>query len=354
MSSIDELKQELDVLPAKIGQARNTMEQRKRSAESELSYERYFSSRESLSSQLASAYEAKSVWTLHNLLPAQERDTFLKKIQDTPLPIGFRTMPGLESTNPSDIATATSMPEIAKPIPSDFVHIATPSTPEACIESIEDMRGALADLGMAVESQNRRLEPLRAKAQELAGEKYMLQKKHAPLSATLANLEKDIRGYSKIAEEALHNQYVYAQNTLKHAATALVWDYVYEKVVKPELIAILEKNNLPTGIEVVEVLNKIRETPEDLIPRLGPLRDMPRLISTMRLVASIETEFEDWATRAAEALAQPGNQSAQLLSKELFPYVDKKGLEIMKTASDTMDGAAGRLAQLIIEPVGNN
>ena len=347
MGSIDRLNMELQELPAKIDRAQETMETCKRTAETEMTYERYFASRESASAQIAAESEAKSVRTIQFLLPADQRDAFLAKLRDTPLPPGFRAQPALEFVNRADIAQATRIPEIAGPAPSALIQVTTPSTPEACIESLEDMRGALADLGPAVESQNRRLAPLREKFQQLGNEQYALQRKHSPLSAKLMKLEKDIDGYAKIAEEALHNQRIFAQNTLKHAAVALVWDYVYDNAIKPELTAILENNNLHTGMEMVETLKKIRDNPEEMIPRLGPLRDMPRLITTMRLVASIEPEFENWAARAAEALAQPGNQTAQHIAQELFPAIDKKGLEIIKTASDSMDGTVEQLAQAI-------
>jgi hypothetical protein len=137
------------------------------------------------------------------------------------------------------------------------------------------------------------------------------------------------------------------------ASAAVIWDHISETVVAPQIEAILEANGLLKGLKGIDMLDRIRKSPQDFIPKVGPLKDLPRLIETGKKVVNVESTMESFALAAVAANVQPGHAEGESLAAHLFARLSREGIDIMRTASQTMEGAQGKIAQALMERAPN-
>jgi hypothetical protein len=119
--------------------------------------------------------------------------------------------------------------------------------------------------------------------------------------------------------------------------------------VVPQIETILEENGLSNGVAGLQMLNRIRESPQDFLPKVGPLKDIPRLIDTAKKVVDVEENMETLALAAATSNAQADTAESQALIARLFSGLNREGIEIMRTASEAMDGPRGKIVQVLME-----
>ena len=80
----------------------------------------------------------------------------------------------------------------------------------------------------------------------------------------------------------------------------------------PQIETILEENGLLNGVKGIEMLDRIRTSPQDFLPKVGPLKDLPRLIETAKKVVGVEENMEAFALAAAATNAQVGTAELYL------------------------------------------
>jgi hypothetical protein len=183
-----------------------------------------------------------------------------------------------------------------------------------------------------------------------------LRRQNDSLTEQLSAVESSIAAANALVNEAEQRflaaqiaEKVSAGNALRLAAAAVVWEYVRDAVVAPEIEKVLQENGLANGVTGLEMLNRIRNSPEDFIPKVGPLKDIPRLVETARKVVRVEEDMESYALAAAEANAQVGTAESESLAAHLFAGLSQEGIDIMRTASGAMDGAQGKIVQALTQ-----
>jgi hypothetical protein len=183
-----------------------------------------------------------------------------------------------------------------------------------------------------------------------------LRRQQDSLKEQLSAIESPLETANALADEAEQRflaaqiaEKVSAGNALRLAAAAVVWEHVRDAVVTPQIETILQENGLANGVAGLEMLNRIRNSPQDFIPKVGPLKDIPRLIETAKKVVNVEENMESYALAAAEANAQVGTAESESLASQLFAGLSQEGIEIMRTASEAMDGAQGKIAQALMQ-----
>jgi hypothetical protein len=228
-------------------------------------------------------------------------------------------------------------------------------TIEDKLKAFDDVKKTLSYVSYMLPSQEQRLPALMQEVAELRSRK-------GSLSEQLSALESPLEAANALADEAEQHflaaqvaEKVSAGNALRLAAAAVVWEHVRDTVVAPQIEAVLHENGLANGIEGLEMLNRIRNSPQDFIPKIGPLKDIPRLIDTAKKVVGVEENWESYALAAADANAnaQVGTAEGESLAAHLFAGLSKEGIEIMRTASDAVDGPQGKIAQLLMERAPN-
>lgn len=188
-----------------------------------------------------------------------------------------------------------------------------------------------------------------ADQRDLLAQRDTLARDLALAVATADDLTREGRRLTSELFRATENGPTSASNALGLAAATLVWDHVQARVVMPAVEAFLDANGLLEGKNAVDVMLRLKDHPEDLVPKVGALRELPRIIETARRVVEVETDFEVWATLAADALARGDTKPDPGLVEDLFRGVDRKGVAIMKAAADADDGVLGKLTELLMD-----
>lgn len=292
-----------------------------------------------------------SLWTIWELLPADKKGAFAEAMHHADGFPAYALQPPHEAPV---VAPAGVSPVAATGVARDMVGMTPRAQPingsiEDKLSAFKDVKDVLAYLTPLIAAQEERLSALGPQVVDL-------KKSHEALWNDVHSLDSPIEQAAAMADEAEKrflaaqiNEKISAENMLRLAGAAVVWAHVRNEVVVPAIESVLESNGLLGGVKGVELLDRIRKSPQDFIPKVGPLKDLPRLIETGEKVLGVEQNMESFALAATEANAEAGTAQSDPLVEHLFSRLNEQGLGIMRTASEAMDGPFGRIAQTLMQ-----
>ncbi|MEO8419743.1 MAG: hypothetical protein ABI457_00990 [Hyphomicrobium sp.] len=303
----------------------------------------------------ALAKRTSAVGPILELLPADLKDQFSSVItrheEDPAYAIEEPARPP---------AVAEAQPQ--QPAPLNMSHESNESLtgprqrPQPVTGTIEEKLAAFDDVKKNLAYTSSLLPSHEQRRPALLEEVAELRRQQDSLKEQLSAIESPLETANALADEAEQRflaaqiaEKVSAGNVLRLAAAAVVWEHVRDAVVTPQIETILQENGLANGVAGLEMLNRIRNSPQDFIPKVGPLKDIPRLIETAKKVVNVEENMESYALAAAEANAQVGTAESESLASQLFAGLSQEGIEIMRTASEAMNGAQGKIAQALMQ-----
>jgi hypothetical protein len=257
-----------------------------------------------------------------------------------PQPVAAKDLPAAPVAAKASLESVVGPMEKPQPVSGSI---------EDKLKAFDDVKSVLGYVKVMLPSQERRLPALTQEAAEL-------RRQQGSLSEQLSAIESPLATANALADEA-EQRFLAAQlaekasagNALRLAAAAVVWEHVRDTVVVPQIETILEENGLSNGVAGLQMLNRIRESPQDFLPKVGPLKDIPRLIDTAKKVVDVEENMETLALAAATSNAQADTAESQALIARLFSGLNREGIEIMRTASEAMDGPRGKIVQVLME-----
>jgi hypothetical protein len=207
----------------------------------------------------------------------------------------------------------------------------------------------LGYVGPIMPSQEKRLAAFREQGAQL-------RKNNDSLLERLQTFESPLEKAKALADDAEQrlltaqiNQKISANNLLRLATAAVIWNHIKNTVVIPQIEQILKANGLSNGVKGMAMIDQIQKSPQDFLPKVGPLKDLPRLIETGKKILSIEENMESFALGAAGATGQIGTAESDILVGHVFHGLSKSGTDIMRTASGAMEGIQGKVAQVLME-----
>ncbi|MFO0934803.1 MAG: hypothetical protein U1E39_19125 [Planctomycetota bacterium] len=330
-----ESRDRLAAAQADLAQARASL------AREERAWKPVRAAEEAAAARLAKHSE-RTLRTLIPLLPPEEREA-LERVASAPrAPGAFAPQP---RRGPSDF-----VPVIAeRPNPIRAGRPGLPARLEGDVDqriaTCRERRDRLLAASRAYEEARQAV----ADQRDVAERRDALSKEVALTVAAAGDAAREARRASSELFRELENGPVSASNALQLAAATLVWDHVQARVVMPAVEAFLDANGLLEGKNAVDVMLRLKDHPEDLVPKVGALRELPRIVETARRVVEVEADFEVWATLAADALARGDTKPDPGLVEDLFRGVDRKGVAVMKAAADADDGVVGKLTELLMD-----
>jgi hypothetical protein len=293
---------------------------------------------------------ARAVWPIFELLPPDRKSDFKDAMTRG------EKLPAYAILRPEDPPAVARAIEPPMPNAQVFGGDRPRLKPQPIDGSIEDKLIAFGDIKTVLgyvtpmmASQELRLPVLK---QELTDLRLQRTSVADQLSAFESPLEK-AKGAAAAAERrflaAQVDQKLSAGNALRLASAAVVWNHIIDTLVVPQIEAILDENGLLKGLKGIDMLDRIQRSPQDFIPKVGPLKELPRLIETGKKVLSVEENMESFALAAAAANAQAHTAESERLAAHLFARLSQEGTDIMRTASQAMEGPQGKIAQALME-----
>jgi hypothetical protein len=294
----------------------------------------------------------KAMWTIHSLLPADKKAAFhegMKKGDALPA----YTIQQLYEPAAAAIITPQRPAEL-NVSRRDSIGLTQKPPPlagsiEVKLDAFEDLKTVLGYVGPIIPSQEKRLAAFREQGAQL-------RKNNDSLLERLQTFESPLEKAKALADDAEQrlltaqiNQKISANNLLRLATAAVIWNHIKNTVVIPQIEQILKANGLSNGVKGVAMIDQIQKSPQDFLPKVGPLKDLPRLIETGKKILNIEENMESFALGAAGATGQIGTAESDILVGHIFHGLSKSGTDIMRTASGAMEGIQGKVAQVLME-----
>lgn len=283
------------------------------------------------------------------LLPAEEKAAFrVAAIRGEKLP-AYAVQPLLELTVAPTIAPLTVT--MGRPFVVQAYQRGLPfaGSIDAKLNAFADLKRVIDYVDEMIPSQDKEVAAFEQEESDLRKTHDSLwqrfQAYESPLekAEALVDLAERRIGYAQI------NQRISANNLLRLAAATILWNHIKENVVIPQIEQVLEKNGLLESVRGIALMDKIRRNPQDFLPKVGPLKDLPRLIEVSKQIVMIEELWEMYALAAADATGQVGTVESDTLIIHIFSSLGKSGLEIMRTASGAMEGTQGKIARALME-----
>ena len=298
------------------------------------------------------ATRSSAVGPILELLPADVKDQFSSATTR------HEADPAYAIEEPARAAAAAeAQPQEPAPLNPRHESVVGPvEKPQPVNGSIEDKLAAFDDVKTILAYTSNLLPSHERQRPALLEQVAELRRQKDALTEQLSAVASPIEAANALADEAEQRflaaqiaEKVSAGNALRLAAAAVVWEHVRDAVVAPEIEKVLQESGLANGVAGLEMLNRIRSSPQDFLPKIGPLKDIPRLIETAKKVVGVEENMESYALAAAEANAQVGTAESESLISHLYAGLSQQGIEIMRTASEAMDGAQGKIAQALMQ-----
>lgn len=292
-------------------------------------------------------------WAIYHLLPddrklafkvAREKSIFnpryfLQELQRVPVK---RTLPQEVPSLSPLVAVTTS--NWRSSIPTDLTG------------SIETKLEKIKDLGAQIDELNSHVVATRNTTNIWEPVLRSYEKDNKRLIEELRSYRSPIQEISKLADDfkersitARINKERSAANALKIAACSIVWDHAVKTIVIPQIEKFLEKNRLLGVVRDIQLMDRIRDHPEEFIPKTFPRKDIERLIEVERKVIDIEANFESFALTVADSNVQGDIAESERLAHALFFEVNKRGIEVMHEAAGTMKGPLGKISRWLME-----
>ncbi|TRX03229.1 hypothetical protein [Flavobacterium gawalongense] len=286
-------------------------------------------------------------WTIYELLPNDRKVAFIEAIggccfkfkQELPvIPIKV---------------VAQILPTPIRATASNFEPYLKPRSIEGSIEvklkAFDDLRTVLNFVSDKIPSQEKSLAVFVKEIVPLRKNNESLLERLQTYESPLEKAQELISDAEQRILTAQVNQEVSAKNLLILAAGTFTWNQIKNDIVIPEIEKILKKNGLLYGLKGMAMIDQIRKNPQKFIPKVGPLKDIERLIETEKKVLSIEENFESYSLAAANANAQIGTKESDKLVEQVFLSLGKQATDIMRTASGSIEGPLGQIARVIME-----
>lgn len=228
--------------------------------------------------------------------------------------------------------------------------------PAPIVGSIDAKLNAFADLKRRLDRVSEIIPSQEKELAEFGREARILGKTHNSLWERFQAYESPMERAQALVDDAERrilnaqiNQKISANNLLKLAAAAILWNNIKEKIVIPQMEQILGRNGLLKGVRGIALMDKIRRSPKDFLPKVGAFKDLPRLIEVSEQIVTIEENWESYALATADASGQLGIAESDTLIVHIFSSLGKSGAEIMRTASGAMEGTQGKIARASME-----
>jgi hypothetical protein len=295
------------------------------------------------------AARSSAINAVYSLLPAAQRVAFYNGTQKNSNHPAYAHLPEVESdraTRAAPVAPKPAAPRTAA---------AGPVPPQPVSGTIDDKFAAFADKQRALRNLAALLPPQEkplAAARELA--EAQVQRNEA-LAVHLAEFTAPLAKCTAIASEAEDriltaqvNQKISAGNLLRLGTSALLWTYLREHIVAPQLERFLEDNRMTKGKKGLSLVDAINRQPRDFIPRSGTF-DKPEALGSLRLkLLDVEPSMEVWASVATDALAAGKISTGADLTRRFFQNLDKPGVEILRASLDTLETPQRKIALALL------
>ena len=283
-----------------------------------------------------------------DLLPADRKAAFREAaIRGEKLP-GYAIQPLLEAPP----AIAQIKPTIAvRPIPIQSFRRGSPfaGSIEAKLNAFADLKRVIDYVDEIIPSQEKEVAAFEQQEKDLRETHDSLWQRFQAYESPLERAEALIDDAERRLGYAQINQRISAENLLRLAAATILWNHIKENVVIPQIERVLEENGLLESVRGIAFMDKLRRRPQDLLPKIGPLKDLPRLIEVSKQIVMIEENWELFALAAADATGRIETAESDTLVVHIFDSLGKSGVEIMRTASGAMEGTQGKIARALME-----
>jgi hypothetical protein len=296
------------------------------------------------------AARGTALGSVYYLLPTNQRVTFHEGTQKNANNSAYIKLDEVEPDHPARTPPAPAKPAAAKPEGTGV----TPPPPVA--GSLEDKFAAFADKQRALRGVAGLLPPQEkqlAASRELADAQ---QKKNDVLTAQMAEFAGPLGQSAAAANEAEDriltaqvNQKISAGNLLRLGTSAVLWSYLKESIVAPQMENFLQDNGLkkiPKGPALLEAIN---QRPQDFIPKSGAFENTQALTSLKLKLLDVEPNLELRAQAATEALEGNKLGAGGDLLAHFFKNLDKQGIALLRATTDTLEPAQQKIAQALLK-----
>lgn len=292
---------------------------------------------------------------IYYLLPPAQRATFKKSYQQKK-PWHVDKLQELWIWSPS-VKIKPEKPSSFKPVtphkpaPGNWDR-SVPAIPaggvENTLKAIENMRAVFSEYGTEVINQEKEIPQLQSEINSLAYENYSLSNKLEEYKSPLEKIaEMEEEAQSKMTN-AILNKGFSAKNVSIAAASVVAWDWIKDKVVVPAAEKFLEDNGIKEHVELLQLADKIKKNPLELFSSYDHIKNVNVLIEAEKKVLGLFDHFQEYALKATDALAHGDVAEVQRLANDLFDDLDKNSLELVKTASQSMEGSIGKIITILV------
>ena len=296
------------------------------------------------------AARGSSLGAVYYLLPTNQRVSFHEGTQKNANNSAYLKLDEVEPTHPDRTAPAPTKPaapkmESAVPTP---LPPAVAGSLEEKFAAFEDKQRALRNLAALLPPQERQL----AAARELADAQ---QKRKDALTAQLAEFAGPLAESAAAATAAEDriltaqvNQKISAGNLLRLGTAAILWSYLKESVVAPQMENFLHDNGLAKILRGPALVDAISQRPQDFIPKAGTFEDSHPLVALKLKLLDVEPNLEVRALAAADALEHGKISGSGELVAHCFKNLDKPGLSVLQATTDTLSPGQKKIAQVLL------
>jgi hypothetical protein len=211
-----------------------------------------------------------------------------------------------------------------------------------------DKQRALRNLAGLLEPQEKPLATARELAEAQVRQNEALAAQLAEFTAPLAKCAATAGEADDRILTAQVNQKIAAGNLLRLGTSALLWTYLREHIVAPQMERFLEENRMAGGKKGLALVDAINQQPKDFIPRSGNF-DKPEALGSLRLkLLDVEPSMEVWAGVATDAFAAGKISAASELIARFYLNLDKPGVEILRASLDTLEAPQKKIATALL------
>ncbi len=288
--------------------------------------------------------------SVYYLLPTNQRVAFHEGTQKNSNHSAYLKLDEVEPDHP-----ARTTPAPAKPAAAQSENPSLPA-PTPVAGSIEDKFAAFADKQRALRGVAALLpaqEKQLAAARELADAQ---QKKNDAVNAQLAAFSGPLAQCAATTNDAEDriltaqvNQKISAGNLLRLGTSAVLWSYLEESIVAPQMENFLQDNGLKKIPQGTELLVKITQRPQDFIPKDGSFENTQGLSALRLKLLDVESSLDVRAQAAAEALEGNKLAAGAELTAHFFKNVDKPGVALLRATAGSLEPAQQKIAEALLK-----
>lgn len=287
--------------------------------------------------------------SVYYLLPAAQRVAFYNGTQKNANHPAYANLPTVDS----DRAAKAGAAPAKSPAPQAAAATAAPPAPfggtiDEKFAAFEDKLRALRNLAALLPPQEKQLAAARELADAQAGKNDALTAKLAEFAAPLARYATTAAEANDRILNAEVNQKISAGNLLRLGTSALLWTYLREHIVAPQMESFLQENRLARNLKGPALLDAITQQPNNFIPRSGNFDKPESLGALRRKLLDIEPGMDVWAGVATEAFVAGKISAGPGLTARFFKDLDKEGVAVLRASLDMLDAPQKKLATALL------